>query len=306
MNKRMIEEELEKRNAPKPPSISYHAAPASVRGDFITGKTMARTVSSIDKEKNNPPTGAVETIEEDSAEEAEPIEAAEDASLTASDLDDVQEGSLSNQNEEDSSGIEDLVEVSNNTPINIYDTISAPALKAALKSRLAKKCPPHEAKCSTELYEMSKHLVDMLPSKFNSKSNKMLGGADTKKKLAWCNTHFPAGKTCFEVPQDSCLEEPFMPYGSIVGTKLCMLRWESQDPNIFLGCTKVGCCGELIHDRFDLIKNGQMTPIICTESRPSWVISMKYCCAECGDSCYAHEGRLLNTLPKWMHSSISY
>ena len=269
MNQRMIEEELEKRNAPKPPSISCHAAPASVRGDFITGKTMARTVSSIDKEKNNPPMGAVKMIKEDSTKEEEPIKAAEDASLAASDLDNIQEVSLSKQNEDDTLGMEDLVEVSNNTPINIHDTVSAPALKAALKSRLAKKCPPHKAKCSTELYEISKHLVDMLPSKFNSKSNKMLGGADTKKKLAWCNTHFPAGKTCFEVPQDSCLEEPFMPYGSTVGTKLYTLRWELQDPNIFLGCTKVGCCGELIQDRFDSSKNGQMTPIICAESRPS-------------------------------------
>ena len=95
--------------------------------------------------------------------------------------------------------MEDLVEVSDNTPINICDTVSVPALKASPKSRLAKKCPPCAAKCGTELFELSKHLVDMLPSKFDSKSHKMPGGAETKKKLAWCNAHFPAGKTCFIV-----------------------------------------------------------------------------------------------------------
>ena len=64
----MIEKDLEKGNSPKLPEISYHIQPASVRVAFVTGQTLARTVPSIDEGKNNPPTGAVETIEEDLAE----------------------------------------------------------------------------------------------------------------------------------------------------------------------------------------------------------------------------------------------
>ena len=307
MNKARIEKELEKANAPKPSPITYHAQPARLRVDFITGKTMSRTVPSTDKE-NAPPMVVIQTMEEEAAKEAaqeiQPIADIEDTSPTFPDVnDDSDEVSSANHITEDIV-TDEVQEVLPDAPINIYDTVSARALKASLKSRLAKKCPPYMAKCSRALFEMSKHLLEMLPSKFDSKSNKMLGGAENKKKLMWYNTHFPAGRTCFEIPQESCLEEPFMPYSSIVGTKLYILRWELQDPSIFLGCTKADCCGELIHDRFDLTKNGQMTPIICAEGRPAWVISMKYCCDTCSDICYAHEGRLLNTLPKWMQASF--
>ena len=183
-------------------------------------------------------------------------------------------------------------------------SISAPALKAALQSWLSGKCPPYKARCSKALFEITKHIIEMFPSNFDSKSNKIRGGSDNKKKVQWYNTHFPAGTTSFEIPQDSCLEEPYMPYSSIIGTRIYILRWELQDPSIYMGCTKADCCGEYIHDRFDITKNGQMTPLICVEGRPSWVVSMKYCCNLCGDSLYAHEGRLLNTLPKWMQASF--
>ena len=54
MNKASIKKELEKANAPMPAPITYHPQLARLRVDFITSKTMSRTVLSMEKE-NAPP-----------------------------------------------------------------------------------------------------------------------------------------------------------------------------------------------------------------------------------------------------------
>ena len=174
-SREQINKELEKANAPKPPPIVYNAQPARLRVDFITGKSMARTSRSIDKE-NSPPTGVVETIQEEVAvtreqdsQESEPIVEVpvDDACFI--------EDSVTNQIvEECSVETDDQEEVIPDTPINMYyDSFSAPALKAALKSRLSGKCPPYKARCSKALFEITKHIVEMFPSNFDSKSNKI-------------------------------------------------------------------------------------------------------------------------------------
>ena len=295
------EKQREKENASLPP-IVYHGCTRKEAVSFITGSTINKTKSSVAME---PQEDSMETTME--VPEAEPpMESMDDIEEPSSNLPIEEECSF--ENEDDSLANEISSETSDLEEslflLDVYKSMSPAVLKEVLRSKMeTSSTPSYKAKCSRPVVEMARHILSHFPSNFEKTTNKLRGGDENRQRLVWYNTHFPAGTTCFEVPRDDCREKPYGPYSSIVGTKFYFLRWELQDPNINLKCTSRHCCGSLVHDRFDLSKNGTMTPLFSTSGRTSWVVSMRYCCTTCNKVVHANDGELLHQLPHWMTES---
>ena len=311
------EDLMKEKNKKDPPPITYTMSSRKDRNDFLSGRTMARQRE--ERQRENSMTNQIESRKVQDPwkvpdEAPEPIESEEEESDIGEESVDIFADVCSpNQDEEERSAdvaAEKIppINIADSKKLEIYESMRAPALKAALKERLEqnKENPSTnniKAKCCIPIYEVGRHILDMFPSKFEKKSNKMLGGDDNDNKMKWYQTHFPPGTTSFEIPRDNCLLEPYQPYSSIVGTKFYFLRWELQDPTIDLKCTKKDCLRSLVHNRFDLSKNGSMTPLLCCADRPGWVVSMRYCCNTCGHTVSAKDGELLCQLPHWMQAS---
>ena len=303
-NKKLVlqDKARQKERAALPP-IVYHGCTSKEKVSFITGATLNKTKVAVpgelsaESKEDDSPIEIVETIEEQFVEDSSNIPFKEEPLRL--DKEDSEKVSLANDSFSECSDLEDQSFL-----LDVYKSMQPDVLKTLLKVKMEpSRGPTYKAKCARPIIEMAKHILSHFPANFEKTTNKLRGGEDNKNRMKWYSTHFPPGTTCFEVPRDNCREKPYGPYSSIVGTKFYFLRWELQDPNICLTCTDKDCPGQLIHDRYDLTKNGYMTPLFSSSGRTSWVISMRYCCNVCDKNVPANDGRLLHQLPHWMQNS---
>lgn len=98
-------------------------------------------------------------------------------------------------------------------------------------------------------------LLDVLPSNFEKKSNKMIG-AKSGQQSQWLNQHLEVtgGALYFDIPKHDHREVPDCDYAVVSGCRIWVARWELLWDNLQLKCPHVDCCGKLIHVRFPFLK----------------------------------------------------